>query len=209
MKPVATLYWIFLYRWRAARYILRTSPYLVLTGAFFGAWFYSHVRLMKVGPHREKFPRSHLWVAEKNLKLCLSVSGRALNLAKEYIRDWVQGYSLGTWAHLFIFMTQRNGRKSILSKMLSPTLPVHPSILLSGAAEWTWEATRGYGVGYWFVLNGACELNSAPSHTNGELPSRCRCISVICLQRGIYSLIPSTGNWGSTIYHVPFKYDHK
>lgn len=71
------------YRPRAARCISHPSSFLVCTAARFGEWHHSRVGAVKTEPHGENFPRSHLWVAEKNLNLGLSASRHALNLPKE------------------------------------------------------------------------------------------------------------------------------
>lgn len=104
----------------------------------------------------------HTTGKNKNLNLGLPGSRHALNLVNEWISEWVQGSSIVTWVHLFIFMTQRIGKKSILSKMLPP----HPS------SEWDfWQNLRGHlrmWRGYWFVLSASCELFSALSPTQME-----------------------------------------
>ena len=76
-----------------------------------------------------------------------------------WISEWVHGSSVVTWIHLFMFMTQRIGEKNRSSErcFLPPSPFVH---LQSGISYRTWEAVRGCGEGYWFVLNASYELFS-------------------------------------------------
>lgn len=124
----------------------------------------------------------HTTGKNKNLNLGLPGSRHALNLVNEWISEWVQGSSIVTWVHLFIFMTQRIGKKSILSRMLPPQSIFRVGFLteLETPPEDVERMLICAKCLLWIVF-------SSLSHTDGELPNRCRYMSVTYPQRGIYN----------------------
>lgn len=124
--------------------------HLILTTAHFSKWFYSHVRAVRTEPCREDITRSHYWsVAEWELEL-----GFACFQACPHPGKWVNQRMGAEPPHrhlcssVSLHDSKKRKKKSILSKMLFPTLSIH---LQSRVPDRMWEATRGCREGYWFT----------------------------------------------------------
>lgn len=115
-----------------------------------------HVRIVKNWASLREGHTARKW-RSKNLNLDLPGSRHALPLVNQWMSAWLLHSYLGSSLYARDSKNRKKKNQSSERCFLPPSPFIH---LQNGISDRTWEAVRGCGEGYWFVLNASHELFS-------------------------------------------------